>query len=76
MGVKKNKAEGLLSNSATRRGMGNLGPLDQGWTAQIRRKGKRGKPAAGTVLRQGGAPWPAARRSSVSGKQGLWATVR
>ena len=76
MGVKKNKAEGLLSNSASRRGIGHPGPLDQGWAAQIRRKGERGKPAAGTVLWQGGAPWPTVRRSSASGKQGLRAMVR
>ena len=75
-GCKKNKAEGFLSNSASRKGIGHPGPLDQGWAAQIRRKGERGKPAAETVLWQGGAPWPAARRSSASGKQGLRATVR
>jgi len=44
--------------------------------AQIRRKGERGKPMAGTVLRLGGAPWPTARRSSASGKQGLRAMIR
>ena len=42
-GCKKNKAEGLLSNSTTRRGMGCFDPLDQRRMALIRDEREREK---------------------------------
>jgi len=75
-GCKKNKAEGLLSNSTTRRGIGHPGPLDQGWTAQIRKGKREGEAPSRTVATAAVQPLPAARRSSASGKQGLRATIR
>ena len=75
-GCKKNKVEGLLSNSAMRRGIGHPRPLIKQWVAQIRKGKGEGEVPSGTVAAAVAQPLPAARRSSTSGKQGLRAMIR